>query len=55
VLPGESFGAAAAGHVRVAMTVEDGAYEDALRRLLDLARRLAAERARTGGHLPQVG
>lgn len=41
VMPGESFGAAAAGHVRVAMTVEDGAYEDALRRLLALATRLA--------------
>jgi arginine:pyruvate transaminase len=45
VMPGESFGEAGAGHVRVAMTVEDGAFEDALGRLLALARRLAATRA----------
>lgn len=45
VMPGESFGAAAGGHVRVAMTVADEAYEDALRRLLALAARLAAERS----------
>ena len=44
VMPGESFGPAAGGHVRVAMTTEDGAYEDALRRLLALAARLAAGR-----------
>lgn len=55
VLPGESFGAAAAGHVRAAMTVADEAYEDALSRLLALAARLASERARDGAHLPQVG
>ncbi|MEP2641736.1 pyridoxal phosphate-dependent aminotransferase [Roseobacter sp.] len=33
VMPGESFGASAAGHVRVAMTVEDNAFEHALRQL----------------------
>jgi len=37
VMPGESFGAAAAGHVRVAMTVGDDAYADALARLLAFA------------------
>ena len=37
VMPGESFGAAAAGHIRVAMTVEDAAYSDALSRLLAFA------------------
>ena len=30
VMPGESFGASAAGHVRVAMTVADDRFEDAL-------------------------
>ena len=33
VMPGESFGAASAGHIRVAMTVEDTAFADALERL----------------------
>ncbi|QFS82778.1 Arginine--pyruvate transaminase AruH [Roseivivax sp. THAF40] len=37
VMPGESFGAAAAGHVRVAMTVEDAAFEAALVRLAEFA------------------
>ena len=37
VMPGESFGHAAAGHVRVAMTIEDGAFEAALRRLVAFA------------------
>jgi len=36
-MPGESFGPASAGHVRVAMTIADDIYEDALRRLLDFA------------------
>ncbi len=45
VMPGSSFGPVAFGHVRVAMTVEDGAYEDALRRIMAFAARLAAERA----------
>jgi len=33
VMPGESFGASAAGHIRVAMTIEDQAYAQALRDL----------------------
>lgn len=37
VMPGESFGRAAAGHVRVAMTVEDGAFAAAFERLVDFA------------------
>lgn len=37
VMPGESFGQAAAGHVRVAMTIEDGAFEAALRTLCQFA------------------
>lgn len=37
VMPGESFGTAAAGHVRVAMTLEDTAFEAALSRLLSFA------------------
>jgi arginine:pyruvate transaminase len=46
VMPGSSFGQAASAHVRVAMTVPDAAYEDALRRITALATRLAAERER---------
>jgi len=41
VMPGESFGRAAAGHIRVAMTVEDTLFEDALRRLVAFAAGLA--------------
>ena len=37
VMPGESFGQAAAGHVRVAMTIEDTAFEAALRTLTGFA------------------
>ena len=37
VMPGESFGSAAAGHLRVAMTVDDAAFEDALHRLIKFA------------------
>jgi arginine:pyruvate transaminase len=33
VMPGESFGQAASGHIRVAMTVEDAGFADALERL----------------------
>jgi arginine:pyruvate transaminase len=40
VMPGESFGQAAAGHLRVAMTVADDQFEVAMRRLLDFAGRL---------------
>ena len=42
VMPGESFGQAAAGHIRVAMTVEDGAFEAALATILTFAQELAA-------------
>ncbi len=42
VMPGESFGQAAAGHVRVAMTVNDDAYIDALTRLVAFAQARAA-------------
>ena len=37
VMPGESFGQAAAGHVRVAMTVSDDQFKQALRSLLAFA------------------
>jgi arginine:pyruvate transaminase len=43
VMPGESFGAAAAGHVRVAMTLPDADYAAALARLLAFATRLAQQ------------
>lgn len=42
VMPGESFGQAAAGHVRVAMTVNDDAFATALQTLCDFATGLAA-------------
>jgi arginine:pyruvate transaminase len=41
VMPGESFGSAAAGHVRVAMTVADDRYREALAKLLEFAARMA--------------
>lgn len=37
VMPGESFGAAAAGHLRVAMTIDDAAFAQALRTLCAFA------------------
>jgi arginine:pyruvate transaminase len=37
VMPGESFGKAAAGHIRVAMTIEDTAYVSAIKRLIAFA------------------
>ncbi|WP_281991944.1 pyridoxal phosphate-dependent aminotransferase [Sulfitobacter geojensis] len=37
VMPGESFGTAAAGHVRVAMTIEDSAFAAALKTLCSFA------------------
>ena len=43
VMPGESFGAAAAGHVRVAMTIEDTAFEAALKTLCDFATTLSTK------------
>jgi arginine:pyruvate transaminase len=42
VMPGESFGRSAAGHIRVAMTIEDSAFEAALVTLCAFA----AEQAR---------
>jgi len=45
VMPGESFGAAAAGHVRVAMTIEDSAFETALRSLCSFAEGRASRAA----------
>ena len=41
VMPGESFGHAAAGHLRLALTVDDDRLEDAVARLLRLAGALA--------------
>ena len=41
VMPGESFGQAAAGHVRVAMTIADAAFEQALVRLVAFAGKVA--------------
>jgi len=41
VMPGESFGTAAAGHLRVALTVADDRLEEAVRDLIDLAGALA--------------
>ncbi|MCF6443515.1 pyridoxal phosphate-dependent aminotransferase [Nereida sp. MMG025] len=41
-MPGESFGTAAAGHIRVAMTIDDTAFKAALRRLLTFAQTLAS-------------
>jgi arginine:pyruvate transaminase len=43
VMPGESFGVAAAGHVRVAMTIADDEYVDALNRLIAFASTKAAK------------
>ena len=42
VMPGESFGTAAAGHVRVAMTVADDLFVAALERMAGFAAELAA-------------
>jgi arginine:pyruvate transaminase len=43
VMPGESFGSAAAGHVRVALTVDDERLADALKRVCALAESFAGE------------
>jgi arginine:pyruvate transaminase len=40
VMPGESFGASAAGHIRVAMTITDDRFGDALRGLCEFAESL---------------
>ncbi len=50
VMPGESFGQAAAGHLRIAMTVADDAFEAALKTTLEHAARRAGEHA---GHQPR--
>ncbi len=42
VMPGESFGQAAAGHLRVALTVADDTLEDALARIERFAARIAS-------------
>ncbi|MGB1236358.1 MAG: pyridoxal phosphate-dependent aminotransferase, partial [Planktomarina sp.] len=42
VMPGESFGSAAAGHVRVALTVADDAFESAFQTVLNFASALVA-------------
>ncbi|WP_195820439.1 pyridoxal phosphate-dependent aminotransferase [Roseobacter sp. MH60115] len=42
VMPGESFGTSAAGHIRVAMTIEDRAFEQALSKLCTHAEKRAA-------------
>lgn len=46
VMPGESFGLAAAGHLRVALTLEDARLEEALHRLCQFATNLAKESVR---------
>lgn len=45
VMPGESFGQAAAGHVRVAMTIDDDRFAAALQTLCGFAARLAGQTA----------
>ena len=40
VMPGESFGAAAAGHLRVALTLPDARFAEAVDRLIDFAGRV---------------
>ena len=40
-MPGESFGTAAAGHIRVAMTIDDDSYKSALETLLAFATDIA--------------
>lgn len=45
VMPGESFGTAAAGHVRVAMTVDDNRFDAALKTICAFASELAGQHA----------
>jgi arginine:pyruvate transaminase len=42
VMPGESFGHAAAGHIRIAMTIDDDRFLDAVERLVRFANTLTA-------------
>ncbi|KIC44467.1 aspartate aminotransferase [Ruegeria sp. ANG-S4] len=44
VMPGESFGGAAAGHIRVAMTIDDDRFATALQTVCDFAAQLAANK-----------
>jgi len=44
-MPGESFGASAAGHLRLALTVDDAALGDAVTTLLRFAAELAQHRS----------
>ena len=44
VMPGESFGASAAGHIRLAMTLEDTMLETAITRLIGFAHQVARAR-----------
>jgi arginine:pyruvate transaminase len=41
VMPGESFGDAAAGHVRIAMTIPDAPFEAAIKEIAAFAANLA--------------
>ncbi|WP_425082728.1 pyridoxal phosphate-dependent aminotransferase [Ruegeria profundi] len=45
VMPGESFGTAAAGHVRVAMTIDDDRFETALKTICAFASEMAGQQA----------
>ncbi|WP_171121535.1 MULTISPECIES: pyridoxal phosphate-dependent aminotransferase [unclassified Ruegeria] len=45
VMPGESFGDAAAGHIRVAMTIDDDRFASALQTICNFASELADRRA----------
>ncbi len=45
VMPGESFGTAAAGHVRVAMTVDDDRFDTALKTICAFASEMAGQQA----------
>lgn len=41
IMPGESFGSAAAGHIRIALTIPDDHLEDAMTRIAEFADRIA--------------
>jgi arginine:pyruvate transaminase len=43
-MPGESFGTAAAGHVRIALTLPDAAFAEAFARLVSFAEARVAAR-----------
>lgn len=45
VMPGESFGTAAAGHIRVAMTIDDDSFETALKTICAFASEMAGHQA----------